>query len=69
MMPSMYRTPEPDDLDRQIERARKRMDSARADLLAAIREALAQGRSLSRVGRYAHWTTEHIRKIRDGKVS
>lgn len=65
----MTSPPEPDDLDRKIERARRRMDAGRADLMAAIEEALAQKRSLARIGRYAHWTTEYIRQIRDGKVS
>jgi hypothetical protein len=59
---------EPDDLDKRIERARKRMDAARADLLAAIREALEIGRSPSRIGRYARWSRDYIAKIRDGKA-
>lgn len=59
---------EPDDLDRRIERARKRMDSARADLMSGIHEALEQGRPFARIGRYAHWSAEYIKKIRDGRT-
>jgi hypothetical protein len=59
---------EPDELDEKIKRARKRMDAGRADLLAAIREALAAGRSPSRIGRYARWSRDYIAKIRDGKA-
>ena len=59
---------EPDDLDRKIQRARRRMDLARDDLMAAIGEALEQKRSTARIGRYAMWTPEYIRQIRDGKV-
>jgi hypothetical protein len=59
---------EPDDLDRRIERARKRMDTGRADLMAAIYEALDAGRSPGRIGRYAHWTDEYIKRIRDRKA-
>jgi hypothetical protein len=56
---------EPDDLDRRIERARKRMDTARSDLMGGIREALERKRSPTRIGRYAHWSPEYIKKIRD----
>ena len=65
---TMKQPPEPDDLDRKIERARKRMDAARTDLMAAIWEALNQKRNLTRIGRYAHWSREYIAQIRDGKV-
>ena len=64
----MADTPEPDDLDRRIERARGKMDAGRADLMTAIREALADDRSPSRIGRYAHWSRDYISKIRDGKA-
>lgn len=64
----MKQPPEPDDLDRKIDRARKRMDAGRADLLAAINEALEAKRSAIRIGRYARWSPEYIRQIRDGKV-
>ena len=41
------------------------MDVARAELMAGIREALAAGRTASRIGRYAHWSRDQIVKIRD----
>jgi hypothetical protein len=56
---------EPDELDKRIERARTRMDTGRAELMAGIREALAVGRTPSRIGRYAHWSRDQIVKIRD----
>lgn len=56
---------EPDDLDRRIERTRKRMDVARSDLMALIGEALDDGRSPTRVGRYAHWSDAYIKQIRE----
>lgn len=59
---------EPDELDRRIERARTRMDAARADLIAGIHEALGIGRTPTRIGRYAHWSRDQIVKIRDGKT-
>jgi hypothetical protein len=59
---------EPDELDLKIERARQRLDKAHADLMAAIREALAAGRGPSRIARHAGWTKEYIAKIRDGKT-
>lgn len=64
----MAHPPEPDDLDKRIARARNRMDSARAELLAAIHDALAEKRSPSRIGRYARWSRDYIAKIRDGKA-
>ena len=60
--------PEPDDLDRRVDRARKKMDDGRADLLAAIRDALEIKRSPSRIGRHAKWSRDYIAKIRDGKA-
>jgi hypothetical protein len=70
--PKPLRVPEPrelmpptDDLDKRIERARSRMDAGRAELMAGIREALAAGRTPSRIGRYAHWSRDQIVKIRD----
>lgn len=61
----MAENTEPDELDKRIERARTRMDAARAALMAGIREALAAGRTPSRIGRYAHWSRDQIVKIRD----
>lgn len=58
---------EPDEVDRKIARARQKMDTGRAELLAAIREALAIGRAPSRIGRHARWSRDYIVKIRDGK--
>lgn len=58
---------EPDGLDRRIERARKRMDDARRDLMTAIGDALAAKRPTARIARYAHFSEQYIRKIRDGK--
>jgi hypothetical protein len=68
MIPGMAETGEPDELDVKIERARKRLDAAHADLMAAIREALGIGRGPSRIARHAGWTKEYIAKIRDGKT-
>jgi len=59
---------EPDELDLKIERARKRLDSAHAELMSLIREALGGGRGPSRIARHAGWTKEYIAKIRDGKT-
>ena len=56
---------EPDDLDRRIERARKRMDAARTELMAGISEALRLGRTPARIGRYSHGSAPYIKKIRD----
>lgn len=64
----MAETGEPDELDLKIERARRRLDTAHADLIAAIREALGGGRGPSRIARHAGWTKEYIAKIRDGKT-
>lgn len=64
----MADTPEPDELDRRIDRARKKMDDGRAELLAAIRDALAIKRSPSRIGRHARWSRDYVAKIRDGKA-
>lgn len=61
----MADNPEPDDLDRRIERARKKMDAGRDELMAGIRDALEIKRSPARIGRYAHWSPEYIKKIRD----
>ena len=61
----MADTAEPDDLDRRIERARKKMDAGRSELMAGIDEALAIKRTPTRIGRYAHWSPEYIKKIRD----
>lgn len=59
---------EPDDLDRRIERARNKMDAGRAELIAAIRDALAAGRKPSRIGRYARWSRDYITKIGSGNA-
>jgi hypothetical protein len=59
---------EPDEVDLKIERARARLDRARDDLLGAIREALADGRGVTRIGRHAKWSREYIAQIRDGKA-
>ena len=56
---------EPDDLDRRIERARKRMDAARRDLMAGIGEALELKRTPARIARWSHWSPDYIKKIRD----
>jgi hypothetical protein len=67
MLPGMADDIEPDDLDRRIERARRKMDAGRADLLSAIREALERKRTPTRIGRYAHWSAVYITQIRDGE--
>ena len=54
---------EPDDLDRRIERARKRMDAARSELMAGISEALRLGRTPARIARYSHWSAPYIKKL------
>lgn len=56
---------EPDELDVRIERARKRMDAARRDLMAGIHEALERGRSPARIARHSHWSPDYIKKIRE----
>lgn len=61
----MAETPEPDELDRKVERARRKMDLGRAELVAAILEALAAGRGPSRIARHARWSERYIAKIRD----
>ena len=58
---------EPDDLDKRIDRARRRMDAARRDLMQGIDEALKVGRSPARIARYAKWSREYITQIRDGE--
>lgn len=64
----MTEAPEPDDLDKRIERARHKMDTGRSELIAAIRDALAIGRKPSRIGRYARWSRDYITKIGDGRA-
>lgn len=44
------------------------MDRGRTDLMEAIREALAAGHGVTRVGRHAKWSREYIAQIRDGKA-
>jgi hypothetical protein len=61
-------TDEPDEMDRRLSRARKRYDDAHGSLLAAVREALAEGRRPSRIARHVGWSREYIAKIRDGKT-
>lgn len=64
----MADAPEPDDLDKRIERARSKMDAGRAELIAAIRDAADAGRKPSRIGRYARWSRDYITKIAAGKA-
>ncbi len=64
----MAEADEPDELDRKLEQARRRLDTAHADLMKLIREALSDGRGPSRIARHAGWTKEYIAKIRDGKT-
>lgn len=52
-------------MDIKIKRARARMDHGRADLIGAIREALAAGRGVTRIARHAGWSREYIAQIRD----
>lgn len=59
---------EPSEVDLKIERARTRMDRGRVDLISAIREALAAGYGVTRIGRHAKWSREFIAQIRDGKA-
>jgi hypothetical protein len=55
---------EPDDLDQQIRRARRRMDSGRADLMALIASAFKAGRTNARIARNAGWSETRIKQIR-----
>lgn len=64
----MVERDEPDEFDRKLEQARQRLDTAHADLMKLIREALSAGRGPSRIARHAGWTKEYIAKIRDGKT-
>ena len=59
---------EPDEMDRRIASARRKMDAGRAELVELIREAAEAGRSPSRIGRYARWSRDYVAKIRDGKA-
>jgi hypothetical protein len=59
---------EPDDLDREIARLRDQLDATHADLIAAIRRGLDQGRRPARIARHARWSREYIADIRDGKA-
>jgi len=56
---------EPDDLDREIARARRKMDAGRRELMAGIRKAAALGRSSNRIARHSEWSPDYIKKIRD----
>lgn len=44
------------------------MDAGRAELIAAIRDAVDAGRKPSRIGRYARWSRDYITKIGAGKA-
>lgn len=56
---------EPDDLDREIERARRKMDAGRRELMAGIHRAAALGRSNNRIARHSHWSPDYIKKLRE----
>lgn len=58
---------EPDEFDVAVQRARRRLDAAYRDLLAAVSSALAAGHGPSRIARYAGYSREHIAKLRDGE--
>lgn len=60
----MIKPGEPDDNDLAIQRARRRLDTAYRDLMAAISEGFAAGKGPSRLSRYAGYSREHIAKIR-----
>lgn len=55
---------EPDELDQQIRRARKRMDAGRADLMALIADAFKAGRTNARIARNTGWSETRIKQIR-----
>ena len=54
---------EPDELDLAVQRARRRMDAAYRDLLAAIEAEYAAKRGPSRIARYAGYSREHVAKL------
>jgi DNA-binding phage protein len=54
---------EPDELDLAVQRARRRMDTAYRDLLAAIEAEYEAKRGPSRIARYAGYSREHVSKL------
>jgi len=59
---------EPDELDLRMRRSRKRMDTARAELMADVSKAIGEGRGPSRIARYSGYTREYITKLRDRRA-
>lgn len=58
---------EPDELDLAVQRARRRMDAAYRDLLAAIEAEYEAKRGPSRIARYAGYSREHVSKLHSGE--
>jgi len=59
---------EPDELDLKLQRARRKLDAGRDELLVAIRENLDAGRKPTRIARYARWSERYIAKLRDSGI-
>jgi hypothetical protein len=60
---------EPDELDLMLERARRKMDAGRDELLAGIRRSFEAGRKPTRIARHARWSERYIAKLRDGEAA
>lgn len=64
MLPNMADADEPDELDRKIKRARRKMDAGRKELMDGIAEAIALGRTNARISRQAEWSETRIKQLR-----
>lgn len=64
-MAAMPDAREPDELDLKLQRARRKLDAGRDELLAAIRENFEAGRKPTRIARHARWSERYIAKLRD----
>ncbi|MFG1619538.1 hypothetical protein ACGFI3_42870 [Nonomuraea wenchangensis] len=52
----------------ELRSLREAYDRAREALMVGIREEIAKGENLAKIGRSVDWSREYIAKIRDGKV-
>lgn len=64
MLLNMADADEPDELDRKIKRARRKMDAGRKELMDGIAEAIALGRTNARISRQAEWSETRIKQLR-----
>ena len=60
---------EPDELDLMLERARRKFDAGRDELMTAIRRNFEAGRKPTRIARHAKWSERYIAKLRDGEAA